>query len=56
MDQEDNHVDLIVEFIQVMACSSLADAAQHLDSRGWWLYHRHQIVGAGGGSARSNPW
>nr|XP_051228483.1 uncharacterized protein LOC127345984 [Lolium perenne] len=35
-----SHNDLIAEFIQVMAYSSLADTAQHLDSCGWWLRHR----------------
>jgi hypothetical protein len=37
MDQEDDHDDLVVEFMQVTACSSLADAAQHLASCGWRL-------------------
>ncbi|KAM0894599.1 hypothetical protein ACQ4PT_024358 [Festuca glaucescens] len=37
MDQEDDHDDLVVEFMQLTACSSLADAAQHLASCGWRL-------------------
>ncbi|KAM0874463.1 hypothetical protein ACQ4PT_037410 [Festuca glaucescens] len=37
MDQEDDHDDLVVEFMQVTACSSLTDAAQHLASCGWRL-------------------
>ncbi|KAK1633100.1 hypothetical protein QYE76_007415 [Lolium multiflorum] len=37
MDQEDDHDDLVVEFMQVTACSSLADAARHLASCGWRL-------------------